>query len=67
MKLLRLSISIFVLAALYSCNSLERDRHDIVVGTPTNADSVLFSAAHPSKVGAEKQEAKTELPRVYWR
>ncbi|MEO6136940.1 MAG: hypothetical protein ABIP35_17430 [Ginsengibacter sp.] len=67
MKLLRLSLSIFILAALYSCNSLKRDTNDIVKGTPTNADSVLFSAAHPAKVGTEKQEAKTEVPRLYWR
>lgn len=67
MKLLKLSISIFILAVFFSCNGLKRDRHDIVTGTPTNADTILFSASHSSKESGVKTQAKDSLPIVFWR
>ena len=58
MKLLKSLFAFLVIAAFASCNTPNRPKvHDIVKGTPTNADTVLYrsqthsgdslSKAHP--------------------
>lgn len=49
MKLIKPLFALFIIAAFTSCNTPNRPKiHDTVVGTPTNADTVLLrSQMHP--------------------
>lgn len=43
MKLIKPLFALLIIAAFTSCNTPNRPKiHDIVVGTPTNADTVLL-------------------------
>ena len=42
MKLIKLAFGLTLFTCLFSCNTLDRDTNDIVDGTPTNADTVLY-------------------------
>ena len=65
MKLLKPLFALFVIAALSSCNTPNRPKvHDIVQGTPTNADTVLYrSQTHPN----DSLTNAKPLPRVFHR
>lgn len=68
MKLFKLRILLFLFTAFYSCNQIDRDTRDVVEGTPTNADTVLFGASPASSnIHSPDSAAKEKLPIVYWR
>ncbi len=62
MKILKVCIVLFLVAAFSSCEN-HMDIRDTVEGTPTKADTVLPRSHHKADIKAPKKE----LPRVYLR
>jgi hypothetical protein len=61
MKLIKISLAIFLLIGFSSCESYHAK--DTVDGTPTNADSVLPAHGH----GQPHEAAKSEAPAKVFR
>lgn len=65
MKIFKPLFALLIIAAFTSCNTPNRPKiHDTAVGTPSNADTVLYrTQTH----GGGSLSQKHPLPKVYWR
>lgn len=67
MKLIKLALGLTLFTCLFSCNTLDRDTNDIVEGTPTNADTVLYQksehAEHPTADSSTTSEHREKVFR----
>ena len=65
MKLIKPLFALLIIAAFASCNTPNRPKiHDTAVGTPTNADTVVFRT---QMHGGDSLSQKHPLPHVYSR
>jgi len=64
MKLLKITLALFIFTALYSCTTSHSDSFSELDGTPTNADTVLYNKTESQINNAKDSLGYKQVPKA---